>query len=189
MKTAILLTIGNNFIAKGIQFFEFIYEKFGKNTKSKKMYNHAVFCYVKNNNWWIQESLSDGASKPKLLIESKYWAKNNFVVKTLKASYSDEDLKRCIAWCESKGGTTKYDFLGIGAWIVKTFTNKWIGKTGEESEKRMYCSEFVEAACNILVPQSFESPWDDNPMNIYDNDKVLKFVDNEEFRKIVATIN
>jgi hypothetical protein len=184
MRAFIILTHGSTFIAKGIQIFSWIYEKFGKNTIAKEMYNHAVVVFKENGIWWYQEALSNGISKPLPFGNSSYYKEKNFVVKELIGAYTDEDYAKAITWGKSVIGV-KYDFLGIVNWIGKTFTNSWHGVTGKAAEARLYCSEFAEDWFNMLIANIFPHPWEDSPMNIFDNNQVLKFTPQEYFYNII----
>jgi len=179
MKAFILLTHGDTAIAKGIQVSSWIYEDFGKHTKSDIMYNHAVIVFRWLWIWWYQEALVDGISKYKPFGSSSYYKEGNFVVKTIKQDLNKDEYANSVNWGISKIGT-KYDFLGIVSWIGKIATNSWLGKKGADAEKRLYCSEFALLWFN-KGREIFTNTWEQSPMNIYDNEKDTIFIDNKVF--------
>jgi hypothetical protein len=173
-KLLIGLTWGYTLLAKTIQKFEWVYERFGKNTKAPKIPNHAFVKYYENGNWWVQEAEAKGITKPQKWEESEYFGKDNYCFKKPKTDLTDAQLTAAIAYAKSKIDEP-YNYMGLFEWVIKAISNKWVGKTGSSAQSSEYCSQFAEDTLNAAIPGLFPHPWEDCPANIYDNEDVLEF--------------
>ena len=58
----------------------------------------------------------------------------------------------------------RYDFKNFIDFIVKFFTGKWTGHTGEHADKALYCIESVHRVMeDIGVEPVLQDAWDNDP--------------------------
>ena len=146
----VLLVSSNRWISKAIKWF----------TKSE--WSHAgVFIQIWGE-WYIIEAEKRGIQLTKWEDPSKYdggrTTKKKLALLKPKRQYLVEE-KKLANFVLPYAGTEPYDYIGllVQAWFQ--LTGKWVGKTKEKAEKRMYCSEFVAFVYHHFNQKTFFDWW------------------------------
>ena len=161
----IILTCDRGFIPKAIRFFMRKYaKKLGYD--ETKFYNHVAVVIENDGDIWVAESAIKGVvakHTPEyyLRIHKKHlirtWVKP--LLPFEKEMISDKAMHYVRIG-------TRYDFRNFWDQMRMIGTGAWKGKTGEESKKRLYCSELGAVGMD-WVRNSFEGKtWSVNPFDI-----------------------
>lgn len=149
----ILHCTGARLLARLVMFF----------TRSKISHTAIVICVW--DQLYVIDAQKNGVN-PKPLQDWLDYYKYKIKVSRNFSLFNEKNLSiRCF----SKVGLTSYDFVSLlfyQPWYL--LTERWIGKTKENSTKRMYCSEYVGWCLEI------ENYWELSPEDIY------KLMNNEE---------
>lgn len=116
----------------------------GKQIKrfTKSTTNHTALVINVSGVLMVIDSQKNGTN-PKTF--ENWLSKYAYDYKVFRYHYGNADWGREIRKrALSKSGVTGYDFASLLLWQPwYLLTGKWKGRTKEQAEKRMYCSEFV----------------------------------------------
>lgn len=137
------------------------------------VYNHAEVFLPKygivsgaigkgiSNRSWANAFYKDGKAR-------------SFIVYDLKLT--EEQEEKLKNFCLEMEGT-KYEVSNFWHHAKRIFTGNWTGKQEEESDKKLYCTEYAAKAINHIFPGMIEKPWQINPVEF------KEFLD-ENFEKV-----
>jgi len=135
----VMLVHGNSFLPKAIQFFMNLNRWLRLDFKPfyKEVANHTGIGIGNNQ---VFEAVAKGNKS--LDINSHYYSKKGYVIKIYNLDLNSEQLFRLKTLC----GLYKdipYQYSNFIVWIVNILTLGfvWIGRTGTDASKEMFCSE------------------------------------------------
>lgn len=161
-----ILVDGKAWISRQIKRFEdFARKRMGM--KPRKLYSHvAMVIYVLPD----MNTIGVAEAQAKGIIITRY---NNYYnhpsikyIERIEELTEDEKKKISEIAYQAVEKTTRYDFLGILYQMWYTITGKWKGKTGEQAEKRLYCSEAFATWHDEIQKGIFEDPEAVNPLDV-----------------------
>lgn len=124
---------------------------------TKGRVNHSALAIEVWGELFIIDAQKDGTN---LRPISEWNKKYKYSYKIFRPTdFSTEIRSKAI----SKIGSTPYDFLSLIVWQpIYILTGKWHGRSKENADDRMYCSEYIAWLFN------YENWWQLSPQAVYD---------------------
>lgn len=171
------LVASDGWLGKKIRFFMWLKNKLLKKD-TKNLVNHADL-FINDT---IIGAVKEGIVSTSLAGMYDDGVKRKIYIYKIMASTSIKEKRKLYNWAISKVGTP-YEISNIFNHIYRILyiwlkgKEKWIGHTGNHSNSRYFCSEFVTKAINTTIPDFSLSAWDDDPMDLKELcDKKLIFI-------------
>ena len=135
----VMLVHGNKFLPKAIQFFMNLnrWLRFDFKPFYKEVANHTGIGIGNNQ---VFEAVAKGNKA--LDINSHYYSKKGYVIKIYNLDLNSEQLNR-LKVLYGLYKDIPYQYTNFIVWIVNILTLGfvWIGRTGTDASKEMFCSE------------------------------------------------
>lgn len=158
--TYIIMVRSYSTLAKIIRFGMKL-EMFFKNKKGIT-FNHSDILIDGMVSGAIAEGVANRTVNTAYLTDGK---RRDLYIFKIKLSKKKKDILRefCL-----DSDNKKYEYLNFFWHALKIFRNKWFGKYGKQSEKRVYCIEYVALGLNKVFPNLIEKTWYVNPTDLYE---------------------
>lgn len=169
------------FIPEGIQFFETIQEILERDLRKNEIIFNHVFGIVENGGQLFCVEMEETGKVIRKWEDTRYY--NNevmFVLKMPKYGYLSEQLTQVNNWAMNEK-VKGYDFLSILWQMIFTVTKWWPGKTGNQAQKRYFCSELWATLLNRIWPTMFPKPYKTNPHMLFENNFLITIGANFKF--------
>lgn len=129
-----------------------------------KIYNHAVIGIGDNNE--ISEAIKEGIVNWD--INKSYPAGCNKDIIIFDLDLNEKQICQLEAFAKKYTGT-KYQFVNFLQYVPEVFIGMWFGRTGEASDNRLYCTEYVSKFINqISNGDHFERYWRSCPSDVFE---------------------
>ena len=163
----IVLYGGTTFISKAIQFIMRIQRaKQGLLIPRGTIASHAGTLV----NLWGQIYIAE--ARPEGIVVSPFLEKyknsmESIKILTPKKAYSISEGERISKLAIEDSLTPhRYDFFGIWFQLKMMLTGKWSGPTGDNAERRLYCTEAVATWANKVRPGTFTKEEAAGPLEV-----------------------
>lgn len=139
----VLHCTSNGWLAKLIKFF----------TRSK--INHTAIILKIGHHFFVADAQINGVNL-KTIDEWNNKYNYQYIISRPK-KFTSKNFNRALDKC----GITGYDFASLLFQAWYQVTGRWVGKTKERAEKRMYCSEYVAYVLDL------DKWWMKSPKDVY----------------------
>lgn len=165
MKTGqIILVSSNGFLPDAIKFFMNIYRK-RMGLKPRRLYSHVAVVVDLWGTQWIAEASAKGVRV--IPYPGDYVRRHNCLVMDWKIPLSESEQRLFSRTAiEYTLRVTRYDVLNFWYQIKFILTGRWKGPEGDESKRRLYCSEFAAVVMDRVRNSFHGRTWDKNPLDI-----------------------
>lgn len=143
----VLLCSGKGFMSSAIRFF------------TGSFITHTAQVIRIYDKKYIIDAQKDGINVRPINDWQKKYNYCFFIFRNIDPAF---DKYKFSAKALSKSGITPYDYPSLIYQIYYQITKKWIGRTKEKAEKRMYCSEYTAWLLDM------DEYWEKSPEDIYE---------------------
>lgn len=121
---------------------------------------------------WSEKMVVESDGLNVRLLPYKEWAKDSLIIIT-RNELTEFQKRHLSIVAISKQGYTGYDFIGIIHQLIFQLSGQWIGRTGDNASKKMYCSEYI-AWCYNEVLRIYPNWFKIAPSDLYNDNKFFQ---------------
>lgn len=157
----------DNFLGKGIRFFMWLKQVLLRK-QTKHIFNHADL--------YVMQNTIAGAQRKGIQVRSihaTYCDGRKRTIRMYKVALTPEEITKLRYWVLDQSGKP-YEIANFIHHIYRILylafkgKEKWIGRTRDFALRKFYCSEFASTAITKFKRDFSLSPWDDDPMDLYE---------------------